>query len=640
MKRNLITVVASLGFAQLVLLAGGACAQEEPVRSLNEVVVTASRSPRKQSEIGKVVRVITSEQLNKSQGRSLPELLNNVAGLTVGGNGNNPGDVKSVYLRGTSSANTLILIDGIPVNDASNISGEFEIGNIAIDQIERIEIMKGGNSTLYGSDAVAGVINIITKQGSGKPSANILFTGGTYKTFKEAVGASAQIKKTAIAFNASNLDSKGFSTAARRSTSSSTPFDRDDFHQKSAGLNIRQFLTSRWSVKGNLQYNLNEAALDNGAFEDADNYIYNKTAVLIGLGNRFVFNKGNLNVNLSQNNVSNKYDNNEAITNNKGRITHAEAILNYPIAEFIDLTGGGTVKHMRTSQKSPYGELSPDSANNTIGSLFSSLFFKTNGGFRAELGGRFNNHSEYGNNFTYTVNPSFVIKDRYKIFVNISSAYKVPSLYQLYSQYGNLSLKPETSRTYEAGFDLDIIQNKLNVNFSYFDRSIHDVIDFGQISPGRFGYINQNKQKDNGFEAELSLKPVSWFDLTAFYAYVDGEVTTPAKTEYNLFRRPKNTVGATAGVKLGDKIDLSLIYKWSDKRKERYYDASIPPFGATVNADLDPYQLIDTYIQYRPYSKLILFADVKNLLDKDYIEFMGYNTKGINFNAGLKLEFN
>jgi vitamin B12 transporter len=157
MKTKKNYVAAGLGLAQLVLLTGNALAQQEPVRDLNEVVVTATRSSKKQSEIGKVVRVISAETLSKSQGRSLPEILNNVAGLTIGGNGNTPGDIKAVYLRGAAPGNTLILIDGIPVNDASNISGEYNISAIPVDQIERIEIVKGGNSTLYGSDAVAGV---------------------------------------------------------------------------------------------------------------------------------------------------------------------------------------------------------------------------------------------------------------------------------------------------------------------------------------------------------------------------------------------------------------------------------------------------------------------------------------------------
>ena len=209
----------------------------------------------------------------------------------------------------------------------------------------------------------------------------------------------------------------------------------------------------------------------------------------------------------------------------------------------------------------------------------------------------------------------------------------------MYSQFGNLELRPETSRTYEAGFDLDLIKDQLNVNFSYFKRSIDDVIDFGPLASGRFGYINQNQQDDDGFEAELSFKPNQIFNITAFYAYVDGELTTPAGTDFNLFRRPKNTIGANAGTQLSEKVNVSLMYKWSDSRKDRYWDSSIPPFGATVDADLESYQLLDVYIQYKPRPKITLFTDVKNILDTDYVEFEGYNTRGINFNAGLRVEF-
>src|SRR5690606_8054088 len=127
----------------------------QDVNSLDEVVVTASRSLKKQADVGKIVEVITREELDAAQGRSLSELLNTTVGINVGGSGNNLADNRSVYLRGATAANTLILINGIAVNDASGITGEFNISNISIDQIERIEVLKGASSTLYGSDAVA-----------------------------------------------------------------------------------------------------------------------------------------------------------------------------------------------------------------------------------------------------------------------------------------------------------------------------------------------------------------------------------------------------------------------------------------------------------------------------------------------------
>ena len=624
-------MVAGLGLAHFGLLNNSSSAQERPAANLDEVVVTASRSPKKISEIGKVTQVITAETLAKSQGRTLTEVLNNVAGLTIGGNGNNPGDIKSVYLRGASSANTLILIDGIPVNDASGISGEYNIAAIAIDQVERVEILKGGNSTLYGSDAVAGVINIITKKGAGKLMANLLATGGTNDTYKQVLGLNGMIGTTSISLNASNLDSKSFSTAAPGK--GETNFDKDDFHQKSVSLNIGQQLTNRFLLNGNFQANNNQAGLDNGAFTDAIDYTSSKSAFLAGLGGKLSMNKGSLNFNISQNNVRNYFDNKGSITNNGGNITHAESNLNYAFNDIIDIASGVSYRFSQTEQRNRFS--APLFADNNLKSLFTSIFIRSNTGFQAEVGGRVNDHSQYGSNFTYTLNPSYLIADRYKIFVNVSSAYRVPSLYQLFSQFGNLNLEPETSVTYEAGFDFNFT-DKLNLSLAYFKRDIDNVIDFGQVRTGVFGYINQNNQKDNGFEIELGFKPSSSINLNAFYAYVDGEVTTPASTTFNLFRRPKNSVGLNAGYDINEQVSFNLIYKFMDQRKDRYFDNST---FKTVIADMDSYNMVDLYAQYKPAGRVTLFTDVKNILNEQYVDFSGYSTIGLNFNAGFKLDF-
>ena len=624
-------MVAGLGLAHFGLFNYSSSAQERPAANLDEVVVTASRSPKKISEIGKVTQVITAETLAKSQGRTLAEVLNNVAGLTIGGNGNNPGDIKSVYLRGASAANTLILINGIPVNDASGISGEYNIAAIAIDQVERVEILKGGNSTLYGSDAVAGVINIITKKGAGKLMANLLATGGSYDTYKQMLGLNGMIGTTSISLNASNLDSKSFSTAAPGK--GETNFDKDDFHQKSVSLNIGQQLTSRFLLNGNFQANNNQAGLDNGAFTDAKDYTSSKSAFLAGLGGKLSMNKGSLNFNISQNNVRNHFDNKGSITNNGGNITHAESNLNYAFNNIIDIASGVSYRFSQTEQRNRFSP--PLFADNNLKSLFTSIFIRSNTGFQAEVGGRVNDHSQYGSNFTYTLNPSYLIADRYKIFVNVSSAYRVPSLYQLFSQFGNLNLQPETSVTYEAGFDLNFTA-KLNLSLAYFKRDIDNVIDFGQVRTGVFGYINQNNQKDNGFEIELGFKPSSSINLNAFYAYVDGEVTTPASTTFNLFRRPKNSVGVNAGYDINEQFSFNLIYKFTDMREDRYFDNST---FKSITAVMDSYNMVDLYAQYKPAGRLTLFTDVKNILDEQYVDFSGYTTKGLNFNAGFILDF-
>ncbi|WP_431200560.1 TonB-dependent receptor [Mucilaginibacter sp. P19] len=155
----------TLGFGLLAVgLSTSAAYAQDTTRTLNTVVVTASRSPKKLSDIGRVVTIISADKINKSQGKSLPQLLNTVAGITFSGANNAPGISTSVFLRGASTGNTLILVDGFPVNNASGIDGSYDLNALSVDLIDHIEILKGSGSTLYGSDAVAGVINIITKK--------------------------------------------------------------------------------------------------------------------------------------------------------------------------------------------------------------------------------------------------------------------------------------------------------------------------------------------------------------------------------------------------------------------------------------------------------------------------------------------
>jgi len=623
MQTKKIHLGAVIGLLLQILFSGSSFAQES--NPLNEVVVTASRSPQKLSDIGKVVRVITADVLAKNQGRTLPEVLNNVAGLIIGGNGNSLGELKRVFLRGASAGSTLILIDGIPVNDASGPTGEYDISAIPIDMIERVEIVKGGNSTLYGSDAVAGVINIITQKGAHlMPNARVLTTAGSYSTFKQAVALSGQIKKTALALNASNLTAEGFSSAVPRN--GEINFDNDGFKQRALGLNLGRQISNRLALRGSFLLNRNQADCDADAYQDAAGYTLSKTAYVGGLGVCLDIRKGGLNINLNQNNVTNSWDYNGAVINNKSQISNLDAVFNYGLASFVNLTSGLSYKYSATKQINAYAL--PLDVNNAITSVFTSFFFKTNGGFRSEIGSRYNTHTQYGSNFTYTINPSYLLANRYKVFVNVSSAYRVPSLYQLFSpQYGNPTLKPEMSTTLETGFDLAIFPEKVNLNFSYFNRQINDVIG----TTVNYQYVNLGKQKDQGFELEFGVKPHQAIRVNAFYAYVKAK-SNPNNTSY---RRPKNSFGADFAFAVSKKMDLNLIYKFVGERIDLYYDnKTFKPIELT----LDPYHIVDTYIQYKPQPKLTLFADVKNVFNENYVDAIGYTTKGINFNVGVKIE--
>ena len=162
MKKRIFVVAAVIICNQLQ------AQQDSTGLLLDEVVLTTHKYPKKQSETGKVIHVISRQAIEKSGGKTLGELLNAIPGTTIIGANNNMGTNQTISIRGASAGNVLVLLDGIPMNDPSVISNYFDLNFIQLDQVERIEILKGGQSTLYGSDAVAGVVNIIMKKSGSK----------------------------------------------------------------------------------------------------------------------------------------------------------------------------------------------------------------------------------------------------------------------------------------------------------------------------------------------------------------------------------------------------------------------------------------------------------------------------------------
>ncbi|TSD66695.1 TonB-dependent receptor [Inquilinus sp. KBS0705] len=647
MKKSYFKTLA--GIILLPLTVNTALAQDS-TRTLNDVVITATRSPKKLRDIGRVVTVISAEQINRSQGKSLPQLLNTVPGITFSGVNNAPGISTSVYLRGASNGNTLILVDGFPVNNASSIDGSYDLNAFPLDQIERIEILKGSGSTLYGSDAVAGVINIITKHAKQQGlNGYAQFVGGSYSTFKESAGLAGRINKTAIALNLSNTDSRGF--AAATDTLGTSNFKRNGFHQRSLSFNIDQQLSDKFTVGGNLQTSYNYGSLPYGAYTNDVNNDYKNTFLYGGLNAKLILPKGALNFNLSQNTVWNKFNNQipdndstHQVTNNIGRITNAEAVLNYNLGKYFDITSGASFKNSNTSQYSLYesagyhpgpSRIGDDTAHNSIASAYTSLFFKSDI-FHMELGGRFNHHSRYGDNFTYTINPSVILAKQFKVFGTIASAFKAPSLYQLTSEYGNANLKPETTTSYEAGFNWQIIDNALSFNTVFYKRNTKDVIYFfsQSVPPYSSYYQNGRFQKDRGFESELTYQANN-LSASAWFAYVTGKQTDEngIQTE-NLYRRPKTTFGADVNYQFSNRFAVSVNYKYTGNRP----DQNFATYPATI-VTLKHYNLVDVHLQFKALSQLTLFADVKNLTDAKYIDWLGYNTMGINFMAGAKYSF-
>ncbi|HEV7782369.1 MAG TPA: TonB-dependent receptor plug domain-containing protein, partial [Chitinophagaceae bacterium] len=243
---------------------------------LENVVVTANKYPKNINETGKVITVIGLQEIERNAGKTLSELLNNYAGMTMIGSNNNLGNNITSSIRGSSAGNVLILLDGIPVNDPSVISNNFDLNFINLDQVARIEILKGGQSTLYGSDAASGVINIITKVNFGKKlNLSGTFAGGSYHTLRQSLGLDGHGKSLDYGVSYTHFNSEGFSAAYDKNKTGL--FDDDGYNQHVIKTRFGFKASRNIRVGFNSSYSRYKTDLDASAFNDDRDYTVKNT---------------------------------------------------------------------------------------------------------------------------------------------------------------------------------------------------------------------------------------------------------------------------------------------------------------------------------------------------------------------------
>ncbi|MGE5107052.1 MAG: TonB-dependent receptor plug domain-containing protein, partial [Sphingobacteriales bacterium] len=398
MKKKIFIVAA-------VIISSHLKAQQDSTTSktLEEVVVTATKFAKKISETGKVLIVISKAQLEKSAGKDLSQLLNEQTGLVINGATSNPGKDKSVFLRGAKSEYTLILLDGIPVNDPSGVGGAFDLRLLPIDQVERIEILKGSQSTLYGSDAIAGVINIITKKSGAK---NIGASGtvsyGTYNTFKGSAAVNGTTKKINYSVGYTYFNTTGISEATDKTGAGN--FDKDGYKENSLNASLGINATEKFKINPFFRLANYKGNYDEDAFTDGPDK-YTSKLINTGLTSQYKLNNGAVNFSYGYSKTNRNFNSAYGVYDFKGRFHSAELFVNNNLSKYLQLLAGINFQQMKmldttATKKDP---------SITITSPYVSLFLHNLKGWNIELGGRYNNHSKYGSNFTYSFNPSYLI---------------------------------------------------------------------------------------------------------------------------------------------------------------------------------------------------------------------------------------
>ncbi|HEY0771796.1 MAG TPA: TonB-dependent receptor, partial [Sphingobacteriaceae bacterium] len=448
------------------LISFGAQAQDSlKTTLLQEVVVTGTKFEVPVEKSGKTIHTISQRDLEQSGGVPVSELLNQVPGVQMDGNFGTPGSNLSYYLRGARNRQTLILIDGVPLNDPSAINAEYDLRYIPVSQIESIEVLKGGLSTLYGTSAAAGVISIKLKEPTQKFSGAAELTAGSFKTFSQNVNVGGTQGELSYFVALNNLSSEGFSSA--QDNDNAVEFDKDGFTRRNGLVKLGYNVSKNFSVKLHSAYETFEADYDAYEFTDAKNsQAYDQ--LRLGLVPTYTYGKGQVEgkffYNINERKFFSAFPSEYTGNNFQGEITHR-----HHITQNLQSLIGLNYQDLAFEQK---GSISNDTANFVLFDPYASLLLDLANGLSIHAGLRLNTHSVYGSKLVYNVNPSMLFnadgKVMYKVFASVATSYITPSLYHLYSPYGNKNLKPEEALNYEAG--LSLLSQKATFTGTLFTR--------------------------------------------------------------------------------------------------------------------------------------------------------------------------
>ncbi len=461
------------------------------------------------------------------------------------------------------------------------------------------------------------------------------------------------MEKLAYHLSYNHTSTDGFSAAY--DSIGTKAFDKDGLKQNSFLANLGYQLSPALNIGLTSNYSKYKAATDVGAYTDdcdasatSENFAnsitihYKKQKTNIRFvqsiiqSNRFYLDdstdKGTLRLN-PQATFYNKW----SLDKYKAQSLVTELYGNHSFSKHASFIAGVQYIHQKTDQSyksisnfGPYNAVpvGSDTAYTNHFSGYASILFTDLSGFNVEPGGRANHHSVYGSNATFTFNPSYKISNQASVFMNIYSGYNIPSLYQLYSEYGNKKLKPETSINYEIGVHSFTNDNKNSFRIVAFKRDVKDLIIF-TTDPVSFTskYINQNQQNDYGFEVESNMALARWGQWVSNFTYIAGEGIANGVKTSNLFRRPNFVVNSALTLQPTKELTVIPTFRYIGERKPGGYDIGPNP--------MKPYYTIDFYTAYAIKQKVKLFIDLRSITDQKYFDIYGYNSRRFNFMAGI-----
>jgi len=593
----------------------------EESQKLPEVIVTADRIEEPLEESTSDIIVITEKEIKKMNVEWVADALRKLPNLYVKQTGG-PGKQTSVFLRtSTKAGDTLIMIDGVKVNDPT--LGEFDFSSLSVDEIERIEIINGPQSTLYGSEAMAGVINIITKKGKGKPKINISLEGGSYGTYKPAFNLYGGTEKINYRITSFYYKTDGFSAYKDG--------DENDGYKNafiSGKFGFKPSKKLEFEFLGRYYYDRNE--IDTSSGDDPD-YIGRTHHLLIsGKIKLYLTSYWEQILNFSKvKNICKHSDPTDLYNNSK--ITPAIYIINWQhnfyLSKIFTFIIGTEYRKEEGKYEDAYSNFDEDVENKAI--YINNKIKLLNNNLILNGGIRYDNHQTFGEKTTYRIGFLYnIIPYALKIKANYGTAFKAPTLDDLFwPGSGNPNLKPEEAWGWDAGIEKDFLNEKIKFSLGFFYQKYKNLIQWAPVSPGSWIWQPQNIGKANikGSELNFTFTLTRNLIIRSGYTYLDTE--NEDNNKYLRFK-PMHKFFVSGKYNI-NKFSLFAEYLYTG---ERYNDVN-------NQEKLKSYSLINLSVTYKLSPNLSLFGRIDNLLNTNYEEVKDYETPDRSFYAGIRFSY-
>ncbi|APZ98851.1 TonB-dependent receptor [Sphingopyxis sp. QXT-31] len=622
----------------------------EEAGEADSIIVTATRAPLTLDEIPSSVAVLDKEAIDRAQDIGVTELLLRTPGISIARNGGY-GTATSLRIRGAESEHTVAVIDGVKLNDPSSTGGGFNFANLLVGDIGRIEVLRGPQSILWGSQAIGGVVNIVTASPEKAIEGSFDLEAGSRDTVSARAALGGKSGPLAWRIGGQRFTTDGISSHAKAFGG----VEADGYRNTNLSGRAELTLADNVSVDVRGTYSSGRVEFDGFNTDSAD----------YGLNKEFVGYAG-LNLDLVDGRFRNRFayaytdTNRDNFNPTRARPQSFEADGQNKRFEYqgsFDLSDRITAIFGAENERSTFRSRSPSASlavpvpafargKAEITSAYGQLSVEPIAGLTLNGGVRTDDHDRFGSQTLFAVGGVWRLSTGAVLRASYGEGFKAPSLFQLFSEFGNSALDPEEAKGWEAGIEQQLFDRKFVIGAAWFDRRTTNLVIFNSCSgtstnplcfvPGdpatrRSGfYSNVARAEAHGVEASAALT-LGGFRLDGNYSRIVAEDRSPGGANFGkwLPRRPRNTAHGSVSYGFDFGLELGAALRWSGKS-----------FDNASNAQrLDDYTLVDLRAEVALSNEVKLFARAENIFDETYMTAFRYGSIGRSFYAGIRGRF-